>query len=70
LPGGHPWRDGVRERTGAAVVAVERSDKVLVEFDDAFMVQPKDKRVVCSTPDSLERYLREFETTLVDGPGA
>ncbi|WP_308240185.1 potassium channel family protein [Candidatus Accumulibacter contiguus] len=66
LAGGHPWRDQVRERTGAVVVAVERGDRVLVEFDDAFMVRPDDTLFVCGTPDSLERYLREFEATLAD----
>jgi voltage-gated potassium channel len=36
LAGGHPWRDQVRERTGAAVVAVERGNRVIVEFDGRF----------------------------------
>jgi hypothetical protein len=34
--GPHPWRAQVRERTGAAVVAVERDQNVFVKFDDAF----------------------------------
>ncbi|HNC50905.1 MAG TPA: NAD-binding protein [Accumulibacter sp.] len=66
LAGGHPWRDRVNERTGAAVVAVEHRGKVFVEFDDAFMVDPDDTVFVCGTPGALEQYLREFATTLVD----
>jgi len=64
LAWGHPWRDRVRERTGAAVVAVERGERVIVEFDNSFVVQPEDTLFVCGTPGSLESYLREFETML------
>lgn len=67
LAWGHPWRDRVRERTGAAVVAVERGESVIVEFDDTFVVQPDDTLFVCGTPGSLESYLHEFETSLADG---
>ncbi|MBK8890202.1 MAG: potassium channel protein [Dechloromonas sp.] len=67
LAGGHPWGERVRERTGAAVVAVERGDGVFVEFDNAFMVQSDDTLFICGTPECLERYLREFDTTPADG---
>lgn len=67
LAWGHPWRDQVRERTGAAVVAVERGETVVVEFDDDFVVQPDDILFVCGTPGSLENYLSEFATSLADG---
>lgn len=70
LAGGHPWRDQVRERTGAAVVAVERGDRVIVEFEDDFMIHPDDTLFVCGTLASLESYLREFETALADTPRA
>jgi Trk K+ transport system NAD-binding subunit len=70
MTGGHPWREQVRERTGAAVVAVERGDRVLVEFDETFMVRPDDTLFICGTPNSLERYLREFETKAADGQRA
>ena len=63
-----PWEDlRVRERTGAAVVAVERGDRVFVEFDNAFMVQSDDTLFICGTPECLERYLREFDTMPADG---
>ncbi len=62
LAGQHPWRANVRERTGAAVVAVERDQKVLVRFDEAFRVLPNDTLFICGTPGSLNQYLREFQT--------
>jgi len=70
LAWGHPWRDRVRERTGAAVVAVERGESVIVEFDEAFVVQPDDSLFVCGTPGSLESYLHEFATSLADAQRA
>lgn len=70
LAGGHPWRDHVRERTGAAVVAVERGASVIVEFEDDFMVRSDDALFVCGTLASLESFLREFETSLTDGARA
>ncbi len=70
LAWGHPWRDRVRERTGAAVVAVERGESVIVEFDEAFVVQPDDILFVCGTPGSLESFLHEFATALADAQRA
>ncbi|MBK8752025.1 MAG: NAD-binding protein [Candidatus Competibacteraceae bacterium] len=63
LAGAHPWRTQVRERTGAAVVALERDQTVFVKFDDAFRVHPDDILFVCGTPDSLKQYLHEFQAT-------
>lgn len=70
LVGAHPWRAQVRERTGAAVVAVEREQTVFVKFDDAFRVHPDDTLFVCGTPGSLKHYLREFQTTPAENPYA
>ena len=61
LAGQHPWRAQVRERTGAAVVAVERERTVFVKFDGAFEVRSDDTLFVCGTTGSLEQYLREFQ---------
>lgn len=66
LAGGHPWCEPVRERTGAAVVAVERDDSVIVEFGPDFSVRPDDVLFVCGTLESLEAYLREFQTAVVN----
>jgi voltage-gated potassium channel len=61
LAGAHPWHCDALDRTGAKVVAVERAGEVLVEFDNAFAVQPEDALFVCGSINSLSRYQREFE---------
>ncbi len=60
LAGTHPWRSEALDRTGAKVVAVERGQDVLVEFDDDFQVRPDDALFVCGSLKSLERYQRVF----------
>ncbi len=65
LAGVHPWHAQVRERTGAAVVAVERNQDVFVTFEDAFQIGPDDVLFICGTTNSLDHYLREFEATPV-----
>jgi Trk K+ transport system NAD-binding subunit len=66
LVGLHPWRARVRERTGAAVVAVERGQEVFVEFNNAFQVRPDDVLFVCGTLASLDQFTREFQTASVE----
>lgn len=66
LAGLHPWRARVRERTGAAVVAVERGQEVFVEFNNAFQVRPDDVLFVCGTLASLDQFTREFQATPVE----
>jgi Trk K+ transport system NAD-binding subunit len=61
LAGTHPWRTDVSRRTGAQLVAVERGQEVLVEFDEGFVVRPDDALIVCGAIDSLEKYLKEFQ---------
>jgi Trk K+ transport system NAD-binding subunit len=63
LAGTHPWRSEALDRTGAKVVAVERGQAVLVEFDDEFVVRPDDALFVCGSIKSLERYQRVFHVT-------
>jgi Trk K+ transport system NAD-binding subunit len=70
LAGLHPWRAQVRERTGAAVVAVERDQNVFVKFDDAFEVCPDDTLFLCGTTGSLDQYLREFQAAPAPSPRA
>lgn len=62
LVGCHPWRSQELERTGAKVIAVERSSEVIVEFRDDFRVQADDALFVCGSLNSLERYQRVFKT--------
>ncbi len=63
LAGTHPWRTDVLKRTGAQLIAVERGQEVLVEFEDSFVVEPDDALLVCGGIDSLEVYQREFQAT-------
>jgi K+/H+ antiporter YhaU regulatory subunit KhtT len=70
LVGQHPWRAQVRERTGAAVVAVERDRNVFVKFEDAFEVCLNDTLFLCGTTGSLDQYLREFQAKPADSPRA
>jgi len=63
LVGNHPWDAGVRERTGAAVVAVERASGVLVEFEKGFRVEREDVVFVCGTLEGIDRYMREYHAS-------
>ena len=58
----------MREKTGAAVVAVERDQNVFVKFDDDFEVCPDDVLFVCGTTGSLDQYLREFQAAPASKP--
>ena len=69
LAGAHPWHSEVLERTGAKVVAVERGQAVLVEFDAGFSLRPDDALFVCGSISSLERYQREFQASTVATSG-
>ena len=60
LIGRHPWQAEIRERTGAAVVAIERGGQTLVEFPDDFRVESGDGVFVCGTQASLDLYQREL----------
>ena len=65
LAGAHPWHSEVLERTGAKVVAVERGQDVLVEFDNDFLLRPDDALFVCGSISSLERYQRQFQASSI-----
>ncbi|MDX1385047.1 MAG: NAD-binding protein [Thermoanaerobaculia bacterium] len=56
----HPAELGIRERTGASVVAVERGEELLVEFAPEFRFAPDDEVYVCGSADATQRYLRTF----------
>lgn len=61
LAGQHPWHYEPLERTGAKIVAVERSGEVVVAFGPDFVVHADDTLFVCGSVNSLERYQREFQ---------
>ncbi len=65
MVGEHPWQAGVRERTGAAIVAVERGADVFVEFAPEFRVAGDDVLFVCGTIGSLDKYMKEFRAATV-----
>ena len=60
MAGTNPWHNEALDRTGAKVVAVERGEQVIVEFDEGFVVQPDDAVFICGSIKSLERYHSEF----------
>ena len=50
----------IRERTGASVVAVERDEELLVDFDDGFRFQRGDAVYICGSSEATGRFLRAF----------
>ena len=63
LVGVHPWRNDALEGIGAKIVAVERGQEVIVEFEHDFILRPDDALFVCGSITSLERYQRQFQAT-------
>ncbi|MBL4685227.1 MAG: NAD-binding protein [Nannocystaceae bacterium] len=58
---GKSLREGrIGQRTGCAVVAIEREDDVLVEISDGMVVQADDRLCLCAAEDDVERYYVEF----------
>jgi Trk K+ transport system NAD-binding subunit len=53
----------VRERTGCSVVAVERGDDVIVEFEPGFEVFPEDTVYVSGTNEAVATYFKGFPNT-------
>ena len=53
----------VRERTGCSVVAVERGDDVIVEFEPGFEVLPDDTVYVSGTNEAVATYFKGFPNT-------
>ena len=60
LHGHHPADLHIRERTGCSVVAVERGDRVLVEFGPDFRFEPQDTVYVCGSPQAVRRFGEVF----------
>ncbi|MBS1241024.1 MAG: TrkA-N domain protein [Gemmatimonadetes bacterium] len=53
----------VRERTGCSVVAVERDDQVIVEFEPGFEILPEDTVYVSGTNEAVATYFKGFPNT-------
>ncbi|HBL29010.1 MAG TPA: hypothetical protein DD490_19420 [Acidobacteria bacterium] len=56
LRGRHPADLKIRERTGCSVVAVERGDEVLVDFDAGFRFRPDDQVFICGSTAAVRRF--------------
>ena len=60
LVGRHPAELEVRTRTGCSVVAVERGEQALLEFDSEFRFAEADAVYVCGSMSATRRYLEVF----------
>jgi Trk K+ transport system NAD-binding subunit len=60
LTGHHPSDLNIRARTGCTVVAVERDEEVLVEFDPDFRFTPDDTVYVCGSSAAVRRFTEVF----------
>jgi Trk K+ transport system NAD-binding subunit len=60
LEGQNPIASRVRERTGCSIIAVERSDQVVVEFDQHFVFKHYDEVYICGTPAAIDAYHEVF----------
>ena len=56
----HPKQNDLREKSGCAVVAVERGDTLLVEFGAEFKFQTGDAIYVCGGADALQKFHQLF----------
>jgi len=50
----------IREKTGCSVVAVERGDDLLVEFDPEFRFRAGDSIFICGSVLATQRYAEVF----------
>jgi Trk K+ transport system NAD-binding subunit len=55
----------IQERTGCSVVAVERDEDLIVQFDRSFTVQAGDVVYLSGTNESIAEYFRHFPETQV-----
>lgn len=60
LVGHHPTELEIRSRTGCSVVAVERGELALLEFDPGFRFAEGDAVYVCGSTSATRRYLKVF----------
>ncbi len=60
LAGKHPAELDVRQKAGVSIVAVERDDEVLVDFDPEFRFAAADDVYICGSDEATQRYLELF----------
>lgn len=63
LEGQNPIASRVRERTGCSIIAVERSNEVMVEFDRHFAFKHHDAIYICGTQAAIDEYHQVFPDT-------
>jgi len=56
----HPRESDLRERTGCAVVAVERGDELVVDFDPDFKFRPGDAAYICGSAEATQNFRKLF----------
>jgi len=61
--GRHPAQIGIREKTFCSVVAVERGDSVIVDFDAGFRFQSGDTVFVCGSESSVREFLEKYPSS-------
>jgi len=60
LAGHSPTGARVQRRTGCSIVAIERGETTVLEFDDSFTIQANDTVYVCGPTQGITRYRRTF----------
>ncbi len=60
LSGHHPRKLDVRQKTGCSIVAVERGDDLIVEFDPEFQFENDDLVYVCGTNSATNKFAAEY----------
>ena len=60
LEGNHPAQLGIRERTGASVVAVERSGNLVLEFGPDFRFLEGDEVYICGSVEATQSFVETF----------
>ncbi|MDH3255708.1 MAG: NAD-binding protein [Acidobacteriota bacterium] len=60
LVGGHPAELRIREQTGVSVVAAERGDELILEFDSDFRFRSDDIVYICGSDEATRRFISRF----------
>ncbi len=56
----HPKQNDLREKTGCSVVAVERGEHLLVEFDADFVFHAADAVYICGSAEAVQKFEQLF----------
>ncbi len=56
----HPKQHDLREKTGCTVIAVERGEELLVEFNADFRFQTNDAVYICGSAEAAQKFYQSF----------